>query len=94
MRAKLRRESGAVIAREEAASEVRTYFPMPGDSPEVIRQKADARRAVSDVMASEGQRALDLMRMQEARREAARPKVPAGTGAIPGDRRTPPAGFE
>jgi hypothetical protein len=26
------------------ADEIRTYFPMPGDSPEVIAQKAQARQ--------------------------------------------------
>jgi len=43
VRAKLRKESGAVIAESEMAAEIRTYFPKPGDSPEVIQQKAEAR---------------------------------------------------
>lgn len=43
VRAKLRKESGAVIAAEEMASEITTYFPQPGDSPEVIAQKREAR---------------------------------------------------
>lgn len=44
VRAKLRKESGAVIGADEAAQEYRTYFPMPGDSEDKIRQKAQARK--------------------------------------------------
>lgn len=40
----LRRESGAAIAASEFANADRQYFPQPGDSPEVIRQKAINRR--------------------------------------------------
>lgn len=43
VRSKLRKESGAVIAKEEMAAEIATYFPQPGDSPEVIAQKAQSR---------------------------------------------------
>lgn len=35
----LRRESGAVIADSEFANGDKQYFPQPGDSPEVIKQK-------------------------------------------------------
>jgi len=44
VRAKLRKESGAVIGVQEMNDEIRTYFPMPGDGPEVIAQKAAARK--------------------------------------------------
>lgn len=44
VRAKLRKESGAVIAPSEMAQEIKTYFPMPGDKPETITQKAEARK--------------------------------------------------
>ena len=44
VRAKLRKESGAVIGTEEMADEVRTYFPLPGEGPEIIAQKREARR--------------------------------------------------
>ena len=43
VRAKLRKESGAVIAEEEMAAEMKTYFPIPGDGTEVIEQKRKAR---------------------------------------------------
>ena len=50
VRAKLRKESGAVIADEEMAREIRVYFPQPGDSPQVIKQKAAARARANDAM--------------------------------------------
>lgn len=54
IRAKLRKESGAAIGVEEAASEYRTYFPQVGDSPEVIKQKADARKVATEAMVRSG----------------------------------------
>lgn len=50
IRAKLRKESGAVIGDEEMAAEYRTYFPVYGDSKEVIEQKARARKVAEDAM--------------------------------------------
>lgn len=44
IRAKLRKESGAVIGPDEMAAEYASYFPMPGDSNEVLADKADRRR--------------------------------------------------
>lgn len=43
VRAKLRKESGAVISPEEMAQEIKTYFPLPNDSAETIEQKRQAR---------------------------------------------------
>lgn len=43
VRAKLRKESGAVISPEEMAQEIKTYFPVPGDGPDTVRQKKQAR---------------------------------------------------
>jgi len=40
----LRQESGAVINEDEFNNAKKQYFPQPGDSAEVIKQKADARR--------------------------------------------------
>ena len=52
----LRRESGAVISKEEFANAEQQYFPQPGDTPEVLTQK-DANRASSirNLMLSGGQ---------------------------------------
>jgi hypothetical protein len=50
VRAKLRKESGAVIGEEEMKREIMTYFPQPGDKPEVIEQKAGARKVAMEAM--------------------------------------------
>jgi hypothetical protein len=50
IRANLRKESGAAIGEGEMEAEYTTYFPKPGDSPEVIQQKADARKVTTDAM--------------------------------------------
>ena len=44
--ANLRRESGAAIAASEFDSAEKQYFPVPGDSPEVIAQKRRNRETV------------------------------------------------
>ena len=50
IRAKLRKESGAAIGVAEEENEFRTYFPVVGDSPAVIRQKAEARERANQGM--------------------------------------------
>lgn len=50
VRAKLRQESGAVIADEEMAREIRTYFPEIGDSDAVVKQKSAARKTAEQAM--------------------------------------------
>lgn len=45
IRAKLRKESGAAIGVDEAEQEYRNYFPVVGDSAEVVKQKQDLRNA-------------------------------------------------
>jgi len=51
----LRRESGAVISPSEFDNAKRQYFPQPGDSPEVIAQKAANRKmAIEGVARSAG----------------------------------------
>lgn len=59
VRAKLRKESGAVIGDEEMASEIKTYFPQYGDSPEVIAQKARARQIATQAMIRSAGRAYE-----------------------------------
>lgn len=44
VRASLRQESGASINADEELKQYRIFFPMPGDGPEVLKQKAEARR--------------------------------------------------
>jgi len=50
IRAKLRKESGAAIGKDEMDAEFRTYFPQVGDGPAVIAQKAAARRVATQAM--------------------------------------------
>ena len=51
VRAKLRKESGAVIADEEMDREIRVYFPQIGDDPGTVAQKADSRKQAEISMA-------------------------------------------
>jgi len=51
VRAKLRKESGAVIGDDEMAKEIATYFPKAGDKPAVIAAKARARNIALKGMA-------------------------------------------
>lgn len=50
VRAKLRKESGAVIGKDEMEAEIQTYFPMPWDKPEVVAQKRQAREVANGAM--------------------------------------------
>ena len=50
IRAKLRKESGAAIGKDEMQQEYNTYFPQVGDSPEKIAQKEEARRVATEAM--------------------------------------------
>jgi len=47
IRAKLRKESGAAIGKDEMVQEYNTYFPQVGDSPEKLAQKAESRRVAT-----------------------------------------------
>lgn len=49
----LRKESGAAISNSEYENERRKYFPEPGDSPEVVLQKAQARQRKIDGLRTE-----------------------------------------
>ena len=61
VRAKLRLESGAVIADEEMAKEITTYFPIPGDSAGTIKQKEQARLTAEENLIAESQGAFENM---------------------------------
>lgn len=74
VRAKLRKESGAVIGDQEMQREIEAYFPMPGDEPETIQQKRAARSVAIDAMRTNAGAALP-----EQYRQAA--QQPAGPGA-------------
>ena len=46
----LRKESGAAIGKDEFATEDRKYFPQLNDSPQVLQQKANARKLAIQAM--------------------------------------------
>lgn len=51
----LRKESGAAISVSEFEKEDRKYFPQPGEGPEVVEQKREARaRALQSMIAQSG----------------------------------------
>jgi len=62
IRAKLRKESGAAIGADEMKQEYATYFPMVGDTPEKIAQKAEARRVVTMGMGKSAGKAYEPYR--------------------------------
>lgn len=84
VRAKLRRESGAVIGVEEMADEIATYFPMPGDSPKVVEQKRQARvRAMEAIRLSGGKASEALEKVIDPHKEATEEPAPKATGTAP-----------
>lgn len=56
--ANLRKESGAVIGPEEMQKEIRKWFPVVGNSPQVIEQKRNARMVAEESMRRNAGRAL------------------------------------
>lgn len=95
----LRRESGAVIADSEFESARMQYFAVPGDSPEVIEQKRQARLRAIEGLINSSQGAFEewhgdyapLAQSQEIEAAAATPQrgVNRPRGAIRGSPRRP-----
>lgn len=78
VRAKLRKESGAVIGPQEAIDEYNTYFPVYGDFPDAIRQKK--------ILRAEATRSMQMM-AGETDSPAPRPSVqPPPLSAIQAER--------
>ena len=57
VRAKLRKESGAVIGEDEMAAEIKTYFPLPGDDAVTVENKKISRQQAMAGMQGEAGRA-------------------------------------
>jgi hypothetical protein len=56
IRSKLRWESGAAIGEKEMEDEYATYFPLPGDDPETVANKASLRKtATANMIRNAGQ---------------------------------------
>jgi hypothetical protein len=62
--ANLRKESGAVIGPEEMKKEIRKWFPVVGNSAEVIEQKRKARQVAEESMRKNAGRALSVQSKQ------------------------------
>lgn len=60
IRAKLRKESGAVIGPQEMIDEYKTYFPVAGDSAKVIAQKNKLRTTAETSLQNESAGAYKL----------------------------------
>ncbi len=59
--ASLRQESGATIKPEEFDTQYRIFFPMPGDGPDVLAQKAASRQqAIEGFRVAAGQEAKKI----------------------------------
>jgi hypothetical protein len=70
----LRQESGSAIGKDEFASAQKQYFPQPGDSAEVIAQKAANRR--SQIAGLSVQAGPGMQRVQQQAQQPMRAKNP------------------
>ncbi len=75
----LRKESGAAISQSEFVNAERQYFPVPGDSPEVIAQKAKNRATAIDTIAQGGN---NTFRKAFSEKRAVAPQSGPSVGAV------------
>lgn len=90
IRAKLRKESGAVIGDDEARSEYETYFPLPNDKPSVVEQKRRLRKIAEDEMRISAGKAVSLVKVgqQKPQEFSALPPASQFSGKIATDQQT------
>lgn len=86
LNAVLRRESGAAISAGEFESGNKQYFPVNGDSPEVLAQKEQNRQTVIDAMLTEGAPALSKIKGSSSQVQA---KSKSSQSAIPSAQAAP-----
>jgi len=84
--ANLRKESGAVIGKDEMERELRKWFPQPGEGADSIKQKAAARKVAEQgmlVQAGPGKAAAERLAREAAARAAQgkNPTARAGMGS-------------
>jgi hypothetical protein len=79
----LRRESGAAVSAAEFDNYGKQYFPMPGDGPEVIAQKAQDRRLAIEGLKTAAGSAYKPQAGQPAPSARAAPTAPVTPAAIP-----------
>lgn len=78
----LRQESGAAISESEFQNAKKQYFPQPGDTPEVIRQKAQNRE--TSIIALETQAGPGMKKVRQAGIGTRKPDIQAQADAILG----------
>ena len=91
VRAKLRKESGAVIGEQEMTDERRTYFPQPGDKPKTIAAKRRLREEAQRGMVKQSGGAYKSLFQDMTEEERAAPSGEAPAKTVTG-RRTLPDG--
>lgn len=69
VRANLRKESGAVIGADEMNAEIKTYFPQPGELPEVIAQKNIARQVTQEAMKTAAGKSYKKFNMKQFKKD-------------------------
>lgn len=71
VRAKLRKESGAAIGKDEMEKEISTFFPTAGESnnPEIVAQKAMARKVAIESMKKAAGNAYEPFDMRKFMRD-------------------------
>ncbi len=83
IRAKLRKESGAAIGDAEMDKEYRTYFPVPGDSQKVIKQKAELRKNNTASMIKQASGAYESQYLgEEPGQTSSAPAMESGAGKV------------
>lgn len=83
IRSKLRKESGAAIGDAEMDKEYRTYFPVPGDSQKVIKQKAELRKNNTASMIKQASGAYESQYLgEEPGQTSSAPAVDSGAGKV------------
>ena len=83
IRAKLRRDSGAAIGEREAIQEYETYFPVPGNPPEVMKQKRELRATVQEGMRGEALPAITYQEAVKRKQAGSGSKPTASAPAVP-----------
>lgn len=79
--ANLRQESGAAIPPKEMDQEIKKWFPRIGDGPDVIHQKAAARKVAEEGMLTLAGPGGPMVNRNLVRAGSAAAKAPAGAAA-------------
>jgi hypothetical protein len=82
IRAKLRKESGAAIGKEEMQQEFETYFPQYWDGPETIARKTRAREEAVKGMIAESGGSYELLFQEGDGAKGAKKTAPRGDPAL------------